>query len=222
MTKAPKPRVDWEAVERDYRGDVMTNRELARQYGCSEGAIRKKAKAEGWEKDLSEQVSAKVRNELVRTEVRTETPGTQKAPSVSNKEIVEHAAAIQVQVVREHRTAIKAGKELVDLLMGQLRDVIGIRDLLEAFITEQTAADDDNGKRYNALMKAVALPTHVTSVTNLANALKTYIGLERQAFNLGDEPPQQQDPLAALIQRIQSKGSRLPIRNPNQKTSGEN
>lgn len=208
MNKPAKPRADWEAIERLYRADVLSIREIAAQHGISEGAIRKRAKAEGWERDLGDKVAAKVRNELVRTEVRTKAPmsaGTQ-------KEIVDEAAAIQVAIVREHRTSIKSGKEIVELLMHQLRDAIGARAAIEVFIEDQTKADDDNMKRYNALMKAVSIPTHTAAVVNLANALKTFIGLDRQAFGLSDEVLTPKDPLAALIERVQNKGNRLPIR----------
>lgn len=214
---ADKPVTDWEAIARALRIGFPSIRELARQHGVSDTAIRKFKKKHGIEPDLTQQVETKVRNELVRTEVRTQTPGSR----VSDKDVVEAAAAQQVQVVREHRTDIRTGKELVTLLMAQMKDTIGARTAIETFIEIETKSDDDNGKRYNALMKAVAIPTHTTALGNLANALKTFIGLERQAFNIGDEPPQQQDALTALIDRVQTSGSRLPIRNPNQKTDVE-
>ncbi len=49
MSKKDKP-IDWAGIERDFRAGVMSNREIARWYGLSETAIRKKAKAEGWER----------------------------------------------------------------------------------------------------------------------------------------------------------------------------
>lgn len=49
MSKADKP-IDWAGIERDYCDGRMSNREIARWYGVSEGAIRKKAKSEGWER----------------------------------------------------------------------------------------------------------------------------------------------------------------------------
>lgn len=49
MSKSDKP-IDWAGIERDYRAGVMSNREMARWYGISETAIRKKAKAEAWER----------------------------------------------------------------------------------------------------------------------------------------------------------------------------
>lgn len=52
---------DWEAIERDYRLGRWTNVELASRYGCSEGAIRFKAKDRKWEKDQSERIAVAAR-----------------------------------------------------------------------------------------------------------------------------------------------------------------
>lgn len=49
MSKKDKP-IDWASIERDYKAGSMSNREIARWHGLSETAIRKKAKAEGWER----------------------------------------------------------------------------------------------------------------------------------------------------------------------------
>ena len=55
MTESKKQRkkVDWEGVEREYRTGTRSLRDIGAEFGCTEGAIRKKAKAEGWERDLS-------------------------------------------------------------------------------------------------------------------------------------------------------------------------
>jgi hypothetical protein len=168
--------VDWEAVERDYRAGVLSIREIGRLNGVSEGAIRKKAKGEGWQRDLTARVAEKVRTELVRSEVRTANPQTE-------KEIIEVAAATVVQVVREHRGRIKQGNQLVELLTNQLIDVAGKREEFEAAIELETA-DDKTIERRARLMKAVSLGAHASIAVNLANATKTWVGLEREAFGI--------------------------------------
>jgi hypothetical protein len=47
MTKRDKP-IDWKGIEADFVAGKMSVREMARWYGVTEGAIRKKAKAAGW------------------------------------------------------------------------------------------------------------------------------------------------------------------------------
>ena len=64
------------AVDNFMRTDVLSNRELAKQNGVSDGVIRNRAKAEGWQRDLKAQVRAQVSSTLALTkespEVRTE------------------------------------------------------------------------------------------------------------------------------------------------------
>lgn len=181
---------DWESIERDYRAGVLSIREIAKSYELSDTAIRKKAKAEGWERDLTAKVNEKVRTELVRSEVRTADPQTE-------REIIEVAAATVVQVVRGHRSRIRQGNALVELLTQQLTDVAGKRDEFESAI-EIVCAEDKNPERMQRLMKAVSLEKHAAIAVNLANATKVWVGLERQAFNIPDEPGKEpQEPLDA-------------------------
>lgn len=51
--------VDWESVEREYRAGIRSLRDIGGEFGCTEGAIRKKAKEKDWSRDLSAKISAK-------------------------------------------------------------------------------------------------------------------------------------------------------------------
>jgi hypothetical protein len=46
---------------------------------------------------------------------------------------------------------------------------------------------DGNGKRSAVMLRGVALPSRAGVIVNLCSALMTLVGLERQAFNLGEE-----------------------------------
>lgn len=179
--KMARSSADWESIERDFRAGVLSIREVAKLHEISEGAVRKKAKAQGWERDLTAKVNEKVRTELVRSEVRTADPQTE-------REIVEVAAATVVQVVRGHRGRIRQGNELTELLTKQLMDVAGKREEFETSI-EIVCADDKTPERMTRLMKAVSLGSHASIALNLANATKTWVGLERQAFSIDGAPP---------------------------------
>jgi transposase-like protein len=97
---------DWEAIEREFRAGQLSVREIARQHGVTDGAIRKRAAAHGWERDLSGQVRETVRSRLVRTEVRT----------ANAREAVDAAAARGVDVVLRHRRRLSRLGELADRL----------------------------------------------------------------------------------------------------------
>lgn len=210
MTESKKPikaKTDWESIERDYRAGVLSIREVAKIYGITDTAIRKKAKAEKWQRDLTDKVAEKVRADLVRDAVRTTDA---KADARTEKEIVEGAAAMVVQVVREHRAGINSGRGIVSLLMSQLTDVAGKRDDFEAAIALETEGDKTSD-RYNRLMKAVSIPAHASTVRDLSTAMKNLIFLERQAFNIGNESDGK-DPLSELLESVAARGNRLPIK----------
>lgn len=186
-----KRRIDWESVERDYRAGVLSIREIARLNGISDGTIRKKATALLWERDLTQKVQEQARAELVRGELGYGELrfGEEHSPATpSERQIVETAAATVVQVVREHRARIRQGHALVELLTQQLLDVAGRRDEFEQDI-EADCADDKTSTRQSRLLKAVSLSTHAALAVSLATATKTWIGLERQAFNLRELAP---------------------------------
>lgn len=196
-----KQKTDWELIERDYRAGVLSIREVAKKHDVSDTAIRKKATSAGWERDLSAKAAEKARVALVRNEVRTANPQTE-------QEIVDAAADQIITVVRSHRKRINRSTDLVDLLTQQLIDVAGKREDFEDAIEEETAADK-TGERRARMMKAISLPTHASTAVNLANALKTLIGLERQAYSIKDESEAPVSALATLLQQVSGTG--LPV-----------
>lgn len=186
-----KPTIDWEAVEREYRVGQLSNRMIAEKHGISDTAIRKRAKAQGWSKDLTEKVRQEVRSQLVRAEVRT--------PSVSDREVIEVAAATGAQVVRTHRKDIRTAADIVGLLMGQLLDAASNREELAEAIEEETA-NDETGHRRAKLYRAISLQSHAAIVRDLSTAAKNLVQLERQAYNLDEQ--QHEEPYEDRLRRV--------------------
>ena len=173
-----KAAVDWESIEGMYRAGLLSIREIARSHGISHTAIQKRAKAEGWARDLTAKVRQQVASGLVATEVAT-------AGTATERQIVEAAATQIITLVREHRGQIGRNRALVDKLMAQLELAADNRDLLEGIIDEvETCTTGASSHRHAALMKAVSLSTHAGVLKNLAETLKILIGLEREAFNV--------------------------------------
>ena len=183
VKKTKRKTYDWEVIEKDYRAGVLSIREIAKVYGCTDGAIRKKAKVCGWERDLSQKVAEKVRTDLVRTEVRT---GVRTLDKITEKEIVEQAAATQVQIVRSHRRSITKASSAVNKLLDQLAESSEDIDGIEGEI-ERTTAEDANPSRKNQMLKAVSLQSRSSVALSLSTTLKNLIILERQAFNIADK-----------------------------------
>lgn len=186
--KAP----DWEAIERAFRAGALSIRTIADRHGVSDTAIRKRAKAGGWERDLSEQVRKEVRNKLVRGEVRD----SQCANPEQDAEIIEEAAQEGARVVRSHRRDIRKATNLANLLMDDLLTTIQSREEIEGAIEEETR-EDSNGMRRATMLAAVALPSNAKTLFQLSSAMKNLQVLERQAFGL-DEAPPSDTPLGSL------------------------
>ena len=169
-------------------GRTLSVLEIGRQLGVSHTAINKRAKRLGWKRNLAGRVRTEALARLVsmpiETKVSIET--APKRQSETEAEAVDVAADRVVQVVREHRTLIGKCMALVTRLVGQLDAATETRQEIEAAIYEATEGASAAARRA-AMMRAVSLVTHSTIAGNLGNALKTLIGLERQAFALDDE-----------------------------------
>jgi hypothetical protein len=158
--------IDWEGIEREYRAGQLSVREIGRQFGISETAIRKKAGKSRWERDLSARVREKVRTELVRREVRKD--------ASNDREIVSEAAARVVSLVLDHR-----------------KDIAKLRELEQKFLDELNAQPT---KLYLTQFQGIIVEKEVgltiteksTALHNLATVQARRIQLERQAFNLED------------------------------------
>jgi hypothetical protein len=194
MTKQP----DWEAIERAYRAGSLSIRTIAERQGVSDTAIRKKAKALGWARDLSDQVRKEVRSKLVRGEVRND----QGANCELDAEIIEEAAEEGARVVRSHRRDIRKATNLANLLMDDLLSTIQRREEIEEDI-EAESSEDNNGMRRASMLAAVSLPSNSKTLFQLSSAMKNLQVLERQAYSLDEkEKTDEADELSKMMDEL--------------------
>lgn len=52
--------IDWEAIERDYRAGLKTLRQIADEHSITHAAVNKRAKIQGWSRDLQLKAPGKV------------------------------------------------------------------------------------------------------------------------------------------------------------------
>ena len=176
---AKRSPVDWEAIEREYRAGQLSVSEVGRQYGVSHTAINKKAKAQGWSRNLAAKVKEAVSAKLVSDGVST----------ASARETIEAAATRVVEVVRSHRNDIASGRAIAQTLFAELTEGSNPenRETIEVEIEDETKGDA-NGKRRAMMLRAVALPSRASVLLALSSAMKNFIQLERQAFNIEGSP----------------------------------
>jgi hypothetical protein len=192
--------IDWEMIEREYRAGQLSTRQIAKQADVSEAAIRKRAKAHGWDRDLSEQVRAGVRSRLVRNDVRT----------VDVREAVEVAVRRGVEVVRQHQSSLGRATGLVLRLLDELEESTARREDIDAAIEAETAGDKTTARR-TMMQRAVSLPSRASSMRDLSTALARLLPLERQAFNLdaGDGNRERGSQHAETYEQLESRRNAL-------------
>ncbi len=198
---AERKQVDWEGVERDYSAGLLSLRELADKYGVAESYIRKKANQKDWSRDLSAKIQSKaeklVRSEVVRSEVRTE-------KAITEKEIIEVNAQAIVNIKLAHRGDIRKSKRIVNALFDELELTTDNRELFGQ-LGEMLRNESDSGqdKLNDIYKKVISLPQRIDGVKKLTDALKTMIGLEREAYDIASAPTPTENAITDLLKACQ-------------------
>ena len=208
---AERKQVDWESVERDYSAGLLSLRELADKYGVAESYIRKKANQKDWSRDLSAKIQSKaeklVRSEVVRSEVRTE-------KAITEKEIIEVNAQAIVNIKLAHRGDIRKSKRIVNALFDELELTTDNRELFEQ-LGELLRQESESGqdKLNDIYKKCISMPQRIDGVKKLTDALKTMIGLEREAYDIQSTPTPIDNAVSSLLKAVQ--GSYISVATSN-------
>ncbi|WP_109477693.1 hypothetical protein [Paraburkholderia sp. C35] len=165
--------IDWEAIERDYRVGQLSLRQIAQKHEVALSAIVRRAKKYEWTRDLSQQVRAQTKAGLIQAAVEESKQKAQEHVQEKLTESVQSdahgilaAAAANVQIITEHRKDIRA-------------EAARSKKLAEKLDTLMENATD---------AKDVALL--VSSHESLVRSRTRLIGLEREAYGIGEaEPP---------------------------------
>ena len=150
--------VDWEKVEMEYRAGQLSVRAIAHEYGITEGAVRKRAKRDNWERNLAERVLSRVRDKLERS-----TQQVRSLKDIPEEKIVEAAATRSLEIIDIHRKAAVQQREIVERLLEPVNKLM-------------IDADMDTAK-----LKMLSIIAR-----NLSGALDTLIAIERKAYGLDE------------------------------------
>ncbi|APC18166.1 hypothetical protein BLL42_21465 [Pseudomonas frederiksbergensis] len=153
-TKQP----DWEAIERAYRAGSLSVRAIAEEAGVSHVAIAKRAKKEGWARDLTDKVRAAAKRKVTNA-VTTE---SYQDALVTEEEIIEEASDKVASVVLAHR---------VDL--AQWRN---IANKLSVFLCTANVTEDNHGDFARSLNAGVDAQLKVIKGERQAYNLDTETG----------------------------------------------
>lgn len=104
---------NWESIERDFRAGQLSIRHLAAKHDVPESTVRSKAKALGWQRDLTEDVRAATRAKLSRSS-RTD------VTHADDVRIVQAASDDAASIVEAHRKAIGQWRMIAERLAQHL------------------------------------------------------------------------------------------------------
>jgi hypothetical protein len=112
---AAKIKADWERVAAHYRAGKRTLRDIGEEFGITEGAIRKRAKAEGWPRDISERIQAKADDMVRKSLVRKGAIGT------TELEIEDANASIQADIRTQQMVRATDNRKVIEVMLDELK-----------------------------------------------------------------------------------------------------
>lgn len=203
-----KPAPDWERIELDYRAGIKALRQIAEEHGITHGAINKRAKRDGWERDLSKKIHAKADALVSRAAVSTPVSADTRMKEQAVVDANAHAVA---DVRLAHRRDIHRARRLTNALLDELErqtdpdTLVLLEELGELLKTpdEKTGRD-----RLNEVYQAViSLPERSKTMKVLAESLQRLVDMERQAFGMNDKEAAPVDGLTRMLKAITGSGA---------------
>lgn len=182
MSDAKKKLIDWEAVELHYRAGIRSLKDIGAEFGVSDAGIIKRARRDGWERDLRAKIQAKaeakVSASLVSAEVSAQT-------KVAERQLIEANAQAIADIRLAHRRDIHRARRLTNSLLSELeKQTDQVPELQE--LGEILRRPDDKGMdKLNDLYQAIiSLPERSKTMKVLAESLQKLVDMERTAFGM--------------------------------------
>lgn len=176
---------DWNRIERLYRAGILSLREIARECNMSEATLRYHAKKNGWKRDLTDEVRKTTRTKMVENLAKVFDDGKgviDHLKNITDEQIIEEASRTQVEVVRQHQRTLGSGHSLAMRMLNELDVTTTHRGEMEEMIKSTIAP-----RRQGAALAAISLPQRAAVMRDLATAVRLWVTLERQAFNIADD-----------------------------------
>jgi hypothetical protein len=191
VSSTPPPAPDWTLIEVDYRAGIKALRTIADEHGISHTAITKRAKREGWLRDLTAKTRARadalVYKAAVSNQVSTPTGPSELAT-------VEANATLQYQVRIAQRRDIARARRLWERQINELDLIAAAPETFEwlGVAVGDKLTGKERGELVTTLKRVTALSARISSLSRATDTLEKLIRMERQAFGIssdGDEEP---------------------------------
>ena len=184
--------IDWEAVERDYRAGLLTVAQISEKHNVSSSQVKSKAKAQGWQRDLSGAIKARAKAKvseidiqaLVETAAAEMADKTAKQSAKVQQSAIEQAADAVAGIVLSHRKSYAKVKALASDMLEEVAEY-GKDKMSLAQIVQIIGEDDPLAAQ--AIKRVTGFAGRVQSLEKLANTLVKVADAERKAFGIDDD-----------------------------------
>lgn len=188
--------IDWQAVRREWETTNASDRDIATKHGVSHTTIARRATAEGWTKDLTEDVRRGVQAAVWKGNAPINAPtgafdrGTHQTVVQSVvKDVVAH---VQRHIAIADRT-LRVGEKLMNEIESMC-DAPGFAEALEAALAANGSDDAEVGKMLlKAVRKAASLPQRATAFQRTQNATDSAVAMVRTALGLDEKKERDKD-----------------------------
>ncbi|WP_376959668.1 terminase [Azospirillum sp. A26] len=152
---AKRADIDWTAVEAAFRAGKLSNRQIAERFGASEANIRKRAKAGNW----------------VRSSQKSAHQSAHQGAHLPVGEILPPInPSARPARMGEPRDHVDHMREIASRMLDELGSITSYVGELEQLIETETA-DDKDGRRRAAMLKAISLPARSMTLKTIGQAL---------------------------------------------------
>lgn len=199
-SRAQRPDVDWEAVERHYRAGVLSVNQIAKDYKVSRPAIEKRASAGGWTRNLSEKIAQTAESKVVarvaaKEVARSVAKGCNPATELTERQTVDAYSDVIARVELAQRDDLEAA---VSVTRAQLRELADLsdpqfRERLEWLgqVMDESGPTESGGfknDKVNELYRyIISLAGRVKMAKEIAASYGVYIPVQRKVLGLDGE-----------------------------------
>lgn len=206
-TRKPSKRIDWEPIRRDYELGGLSLTELEVRYGTSESYICRKAKEDGWRRDVRARArsatSAALTEEIYKQLDPKRTPvgetSTVAKPSTLEaeaKRAVDQIVEVnKVVLLRHHRRFSRAG-EIAEQMLEELAAQSGLGEHAEVLARILAGEDPDPlamMRAKAAIERTVDLFRRSNVLSKLVDAVAKLTEAERKCLGMDEAPPEKLD-----------------------------
>lgn len=224
-------KIDWRLVYDDYRTGQHNFTQLAAKHKVHISTVSRRAKKERWERDCAKDVEIKTRaavmhempdpNDSLVGKMRKETSENmaesareqhRKAKErrearemyLEPKDLIEVAVDNNVEVLKQHVTAVRVGRSLANRMYSELDAQTENIGRMHELIDESAGAGT-KAPAVTILKKAVSLATRAKTLHHIAGVMVKLIDAERKALNL-DSRQDEEDGFAKFYSTLTKKG----------------